>query len=179
MKQLFSNPNQLLIALGLIVLVVLTRTVFHIAPNFEFLTAATIVAAVHLRKSYSVLVPALSIVISDFLIGNSSIFIFTWSGFAVAYFIGLVLRKYRVAHHLFGFQMAAIVSVLFFYFWTNFGVMVLSPLYPLSFQGYILSLTMALPFLKMQLISAVLVTSLLCLLANTHKLVSKRFNFRY
>jgi hypothetical protein len=158
------DKSQVLQFLALVALGVLTRTVFHIAPNFEFVTAITLLSATKLKAPYSFLAPFITIIVSDTLIGNTNIFLFTWSGFALAFILGL-LAKRKLANlclsTLLRYEGLAVASVLVFYFWTNFGVVLTTNMYPLSLGGYQLSLIMALPFLKMQLISAVLTMPIL------------------
>jgi len=159
------------IALG-----VLTRTVWHIAPNVEFVTALTLVSAYVLRKSYSLIVPLGIMVISDLVIGNSMIFVFTWSAFSLAYVFGKALKTEKInkvfsklPHTLaLGLKSegAAVISTLFFYLWTNFGVVVVSNMYPKTLEGVLLSYQMGLPFLVPQLIGNMIIVPAIFLLVD-------------
>jgi hypothetical protein len=53
---------------------------FMIAPNLEIVTAVSVLAALVFRDKTAVLVPIASMIFSDLVIGNSSIFVFTWGG---------------------------------------------------------------------------------------------------
>jgi hypothetical protein len=87
------NKHTIITALSLILLGVLTRTALHIAPNFEFITAITLIAATKFKQPYSVLIPIASMILSDLIIGNTIIYIFTWSGFLFTYLLGWLSSK--------------------------------------------------------------------------------------
>ncbi len=147
---------------------VLTRTVWHIAPNVEFVTGLSIAGAFFICKKYSLAIPLGIMIISDLIIGNSSIYIFTWSSYVFAWVIGLLLRSNRVSN-LFK-KLSSIVKVftlseaggilftLFFFLWTNFGVVVVTEdMYSKNIMGLIESYTMGLPFLIPQLIGNIII----------------------
>jgi hypothetical protein len=161
----FKLPSQLIIAGALILWVIITRTVWQIAPNFEWVTATVILAATQFKRPYSFLIPVLAIVISDTLIGQTGIFLFTWSGFAITYAIGVLLKtkldQAKLIQNLAVLTTGSLIGVVCFYFWTNLGVVITSTMYPATLEGYLRSLVMALPFLKMQLISAAITTGAL------------------
>jgi hypothetical protein len=158
-----------------IIIGVLTRTVWHIAPNVEFVTAFTLAASYFVHRSYSLSVPFGIMVISDLILGNSPVFIFTWSAFLAGWGIGRLIKKFKFKKTISGFiktgilsESAGILSTVFFYLWTNFGVVVVSNLYPKTLEGVIQSLVMGLPFLVPQILgnliivpSIFLVTSIL------------------
>jgi hypothetical protein len=142
--------KKLLMAFFLIAIGVAGRTVFHIAPNVEFVTLASLLAATYLGRRYAILVPFVIMVITDTLIGNTNIFIFTWSAWVMIGFSGLVLRKIK-GRKLIG----AVFASLFFYFYTNFGVWLLDAwgMYSRDFSGLTHCYLMGLPFLKLNLFS--------------------------
>lgn len=140
-------------ALLLVALGVLGRTVFHLAPNVEVVTLSTLLAATYLGGAYAVFVPLGIMGISDAIIGNSRIYLFTWSAYMLIGLGGLVLRRFRKKDlKLVGAAtLFSIPSSLFFYLWTNFGVWVLG-WYPSTWAGLIQCYVMGLPFLKLNLI---------------------------
>lgn len=157
MKQFNKMKKQLLVAATLVTITVLLRTVFKIAPNFEFVTALILLSALKLEGTYKFVVPALAIVVSDLIIGNSIIFIFTWSGFAAMYLLSQFIGKHPLSRKRYvNYLAGGLVNVMFFYFWTNFGVAMTTNMYTHDLPGYMHSLYMALPFLVNQLQSAVL-----------------------
>ncbi|MDD3647019.1 MAG: hypothetical protein PHS44_00765 [Candidatus Dojkabacteria bacterium] len=146
---------------------VMTRTVWHVAPNVEFVTALSIAGAFFLRKNSSYVIPLGIMVISDLFIGNSSIFIFTWSAFGLAHLSGKLIRREfadkflasssKLIRTLLVSELAGVIFTLFFYLWTNLGVVVVSNLYPKTFDGLLLSYEMGLPFLLPQLIGNMII----------------------
>ena len=82
--------NDIIILLSFIILGVLSRTIFHIAPNLEFITAFSLSAAYFMaNKRLSLAVPLFVMFFSDLIIGNSNIFLFTWSAFLVIALTGM------------------------------------------------------------------------------------------
>lgn len=146
---------------------ILTRTVWHIAPNVEFVTALTISGAYFLGRKYSILIPFGIMILSDLILGNTSIFIFTWSAFAVAWGIGRVIKSRRFKsllkglprsiRYLFLSELGGILFTTIFFLWTNFGVVVVSNLYPKTISGLIQSYIMGLPFLMPQLVGNIII----------------------
>jgi hypothetical protein len=152
------------IIIAYIIIGVLTRTVWHIAPNVEFVTALTLAASYFVHRSYSLSVPFGIMVITDLILGNSPIFIFTWSAFLVGWGIGRLIKEFKFKKSTSNFikigvlsESAGIISTIFFYLWTNFGVVVVSNLYPKTLEGVIQSYVMGLPFLVPQILGNLII----------------------
>ena len=88
--------NQIVFLISLIVIGTLGRYVLvsyglQPFPNFEIIMVLTFIAAIFLRPTIAILVPLMSMIFSDLLIGNSvysgsqinKIILFTYSGFAL------------------------------------------------------------------------------------------------
>jgi hypothetical protein len=159
--------KDLFIIIIYIIIGVLTRTVWHVAPNVEFVTALSLAGAFFIRKTYSILIPLGIMIITDLIIGNSSIIIFTWSAFALVWVWGRVGSSKKIKN-LFKFvpkkmrmillsEIMGIVFTLFFFLWTNFGVVIVSGMYPKTIEGLMLSYTMGLPFLVPQLVGNIII----------------------
>lgn len=159
--------KDLLLIIMYILFGVLTRTIWHIAPNVEFVTAFSIAGAYFIRKKYSLAIPIGIMIISDFIIGNTAIYLFTWSAFGVAWLVGRVISSKKV-ENLFSklpkllklgvkSELGGAIFTLFFYLWTNFGVVVVSSLYPKTLEGLLLSYKMGLPFLVPQLLGNLII----------------------
>ena len=140
-------------AIFLVGLGVLFRTLWHVAPNVEYVTAASLLAGAYLGRKYAVLVPFLIMVLSDTLIGNTNIFIFTWSGYLL---IGLISQIGLIGKtgKIWRATGLGIAASLFFYLYTNFGVWLLDSweMYPRTLAGLIDCYIMGLPFLKLNLL---------------------------
>jgi len=142
---------------SLFVLAFLERTIFDLGPNFELVTLAMVMGAFYLDRKLALILTVILMVFSDLVIGNSNIFIFTWSGFLLPIlFIG-VFKNLKL-NKIFSGTLAGISSNIFFFIWTNFGVWALDSwgMYPKTLTGLVSSYINGLPFLKYQLISTLL-----------------------
>jgi len=129
-----------------------------------FLIAIISILSGLLLKSYYVLIVPLSIMlITDIIIGNNYIFLFTWSGFAMIGLIGYILKiknKFTMQKTplIFG---AGIGSVLLYDLWTNFGCWI--GWYPHNLQGLSLCYTLAIPFTLWHLLSTTIAITVIVL----------------
>ncbi|MFH1971529.1 MAG: DUF6580 family putative transport protein [Patescibacteria group bacterium] len=158
----------------LLIAAILERTVFDLGPNFEFITTALILSAFYLGKKQSILLTFLILLISDTIIGNTNIFVFTWTGFLIpAFFASDVLKKIKLNKILLGTGLG-ISSNIFFYLWTNFGVWALDSwgMYPNTMQGLTQSYINGIPFLKYQLVSTLLLLPVTFIIFETIKIIA-------
>lgn len=144
----------------LIVLAVAWRVINHnlqLAPNLELITVVSVMAAVIIGWKAALVVPITSMILSDLIIGNSSIFIFTWGSFVIIGLGALLLRKLSQkpkSQILYSVGFAIASSFLFFAV-TNFGVWA-QGWYPATWSGLINCFTMAIPFYRTMLIGNVI-----------------------
>lgn len=141
----------------LITLAVIWRVVnnkFGIVPNLEIVTVASVLAAITLGWRASLTVALLSMVLSDLIIGNSSIFVFTWGSFALIGLGAVILRKLndKPKTQIFASIGFAAVSSFLFFVITNFGVWA-QGWYPATTAGLIDCFVMAIPFYRTMLIT--------------------------
>jgi len=170
-----------LIAIFYIIFGVASRTVIHIAPNVEFVTALSISGAFLLRKGYGISALIGMMVISDLIIGNSNIFIFTWSAFVLIFLIGKLLSKIKtnssILRNLLIPEAGGIISTIFFSLWTNAGVVLMTNMYPKNIEGLLLSYKMGLPFLWPQLLGNLVIVPAVFVLTKFILKTLPRFNF--
>lgn len=135
-------------------LALIERVWFDLGPNIELITLATILSAFYLDRKTTFLLTFGVVALSDLLIGNSNIFLFTWSGFILPILAISIFKNLKVNNILSG-TLAGISSNLFFFFWTNFGVWALDSwgMYPNTALGLAQSYINGIPFLKYQLTS--------------------------
>jgi len=119
-------------------------------PNFEAVTAISLVSGSFLGGIFAPVIPLLIMFLSDIYFGNTSIYLFTWSAFILIGIFGLILKRNSKFYSL-KITGLGILSVLFFYLWTNFGWWLVSGMYPMNFQGLIRCYIAALPFLRNQI----------------------------
>lgn len=156
----------LLVALGFA-----SRTIFHLGANFELVTAISIVAGLLIKTRWSFIVPLSIMISTDLVIGNSIIFLFTWSGFLAGHLLARLLAA-QITGSTFAkvskATLVALVSVVIFYLWTNFGVVVTSSLYPHTLAGLLQSYVNAIPFVRPQLLSALVFTPIIFVAVNAY-----------
>lgn len=164
---------QLLIAVGLVAIAVTWRFVnseWAIAYNLELVTGVSLVAAVFLHRYYAVIVPLAAVFLSDVVIGNSQIALFTWSAFAVIGLSGLMLRRWQGQNGklLLGTAGMGLGAAVWFFLWTNGGVWLLGDgaFYPKNWDGLMLSYTYGLPFFRTTLLSGVVLAPALMAVAS-------------
>lgn len=123
-------------------------------PNLELSTAVAFLAAGLLRHRLAMFAPLVVVAVSDVLLGNSSVLVFTWTAWAVigvgAWWAGRVRGSGRLLSAL----GLGVGSSLFFYLWTNAGVWWLGrgTFYPAGLEGLLASYVSGLPFLRPMLL---------------------------
>ena len=151
-----KTQHRLLFALLLLLVAVFGRLGLQELniPNIEPLTFAILLAGVYLGGNYAIAIAILSIGITDAVIGNDIIFIFTWSAWMIIAVFGLVFygRNMSLTQRTLGITGMGILANLFFYAWTNFGVWAVGNLYPLTWDGLVACYIAGLPFLKLQIL---------------------------
>jgi len=150
MKTLLANKEQK-IALWLILLAVATRLLPH-PPNFAPITGIALFAAARFQRKYlAVLIPFLSLFLTDLLLGLSAITWFVYAGFGLILLLGFQTKKT-------GITTVLLSSVLFFVV-SNLGVWVLH--YPLTLEGLTACFTLAIPFFTNTLLGDLVYTGVL------------------
>ena len=183
----FSPARRVLLAFVLIVLGILGRTVFQIGENIEFVTSASLLAASFLGLRWAVIVPLVIMAVSDFIIGNTLIFLFTWSAYLLTGLLGFffLTKKSGIINHVLKATGTGVISSIIFYLWTNFGVWALDSfgMYPDDLSGLIQSYIMGIPFFKANLYGNLIFVPLsffifhLCLYLQSEKSSLKKILF--
>jgi hypothetical protein len=164
---------------ALFLLAFLERTVFDLGPNIELVTFAMLLASCYFGRRQSFWLIFFVMLTTDLVIGNTNIFIFTWTGFLIP---ALILPTVFQINRLKGLKKILQGSFLgaganfFFFIWTNFGVWLLDSwnMYPDTIQGLVMSYINALPFWKYQLTSTLLFATAGFTIAEVAIAVSKR-----
>lgn len=153
------------LAVAVVALAVLWRTVredLGAPPNLELITAATFFAAVLLRHRAAVLVPFIAAAVSDALLGNTSILLFTWTAWAVIGLGALLVRR-TTGWRRFGAALGlGVGGSVWFFLWTNFGVWLQArgTFYAPGLDGLLTSYAAGLPFLRTMLLGNLLLVPL-------------------
>lgn len=148
------------ILLGVVFRIFLNKVVG--IPNFEAVTAISLLSGSFLGGFFAPLIPLLIIFLSDLYFGNVSVYFFTWTAFILIGIFGLLFKR-NSKYYFLKISGGGILSVLFFYLWTNFGWWLTFGMYPMNFQGLVASYIAGLPFLKNQLTSVLIFTPLFAL----------------
>ncbi len=184
-KNIFENKNRIMIAVFLIAIGSIIRILLHnnlpgspsvfITINgitqpmfmldlFFIVAIISIISGIILGGYFTFIVPISVMIITDFVIGNNWIAIFTWSGFAIIGLIGYIIKRkknltVKYIPRVFG---AGIGAILIYDIWTNFGTW-LGGWYTHTWEGLILCYTRALPFMFWHLLSTTIALALILL----------------
>jgi hypothetical protein len=158
----FSKDNftkaKLITAAALIIFGAMSRYLLKDAPNIETITVVSLLAGSLLGGIWTFVVGLAVVGITDMFIGNTIIFAYTWSAWAVMGLFGFVIHKRakKPVRHALELTGMGLLGVLFFYAWTNFGVWHVGRMYPHTIDGLIASYIAGIPFLKNQLMSTLM-----------------------
>jgi hypothetical protein len=131
----------------------ITQPIF-IADMFFIVALVSLASGILLRGYYTIIIPVAVMMITDVFMGNSYVFLFTWSGFA---FIALMAYTFsrttlRSSQSVIKIMGIGIGSILIYDLWTNFGWW-LGPYFPHTLDGLLLCYTLAIPFMIWHLVS--------------------------
>src|SRR3989338_8931998 len=160
------NRKNIITALLLVIVGIVGRLALEAYPNIETLTAVSIIAGALLGPYLGFVVALFSVVGSDMVIGNTNILLYTWSAWTVIGISSALLKRHSRSRVMvwmdsLKFTGFGVVTTLFFFLWTNFGVWHLSGMYPHTLDGLMLSYFNGLPFLRNQLLGNLLIVPLL------------------
>lgn len=166
----FSPQQRFFIAFLLVLIAVLGRTVFHLGDNIELVTSVSLLSAAYLGFIYALAVPFFTMLISDLIIKNTNIFLFTWSSYLISGILGYILLSGRENSGVFYLRstIVGILSSIFFYLWTNFGVWALDSfgMYRNNLNGLIDSYIMGIPFFKSNLLGNLFIVPIVFIIFN-------------
>lgn len=143
-----------LLAGGLVLAATAERLWFDLGPNVELVMTAAVLAHLYLGRNWSIGVVLVSLAVSDLLIGNTMIIMFTWSAFGLIAWQAGKIKIYKGMKRVVAGGSYGLAGALFFYVYTNFGVWLISNMYVHSWEGLLKCYVMALPFFRIHLISS-------------------------
>ena len=153
-----------MLAIMMIIGGILLRLLPHM-PNFAPIAATALFGGAYINKRYAILVPLITMAISDYLllyihpfqstmVDFSHIYsvtamfhsatVYVWSSFVISGLIGIWLKKHKKPGYIFA---ACLLSSLQFFLITNYGVWA-GGMYSRGFAGLMQSYIMGLPFFK-------------------------------
>jgi hypothetical protein len=162
-----SNHYPLAIAVCLILLGITLRILPHPA-NFAPIAAISIFGGAVLPKRAAIWVPLIAMILSDAIIGFYSLMPLIW-----ACYLLIALASSRWLGSVFTGVTLTVLSSLFFFIVTNFGVWLTSGMYSHNWSGLLSCYTLALPFLRNTLMSDAMYTAALF---GVYALATRRHN---
>lgn len=138
-----------------ITLAFLERVFLDFGVNIELITLSAILSYLILGKRKSILITFSLLALTDLFVGNTNIFLFTWSGFLLPiFFYEFAKSKTKVISG----TIYGLLFSLFFFFWTNFGVWYLDRwgMYADDLSGLVSSYINGLPFFKLSVINVLI-----------------------
>lgn len=143
-------------ALFLIIAGAFLRLIPHV-PNIAPIAAMALFGGTYLNKKYALLVPIVTMIVSDMFLGFNASTPMVYASFLISGFIGLWLRSHKNLPTIMG---ASLVSSIIFYLLTNFNFWYATSLYPKTFSGMIEAYVMAIPFFRNTIVGDLLYTGI-------------------
>lgn len=145
------KQNVIAITIFGLIIAILGRILPHL-PNATPLMSLSLLSGVFLTRPKAILATLITLIISDALLAYLNHYpllgswtIFTYSGFVCVALMGAYLSFNTP---LIGYLVTITLLSIVYWIWTNFGVWLLSGMYPHSFNGFLICYTVALPFLR-------------------------------
>ncbi len=152
-----EKTDKWIFCLSWLFILVLGRLVPHL-PNMTPTLSLCVFGMWWLRRKFFFLFAIIAIEISDFLLAKYYGFssfgywsIFNDSAYLMIMLLTLIFRSHF--SKFFSLQIFSLISCLFFWLWTNFGVWLFSDMYSHTLVGFSACYILALPFLKNALIA--------------------------
>jgi len=139
-----KSKIQTLISYSLIILLAVVARLIPHAPNFAPIGGLALFSGFHFKKKVSLLIPLLSMFISDIFLGFHSTIFYVYVSFVLITFIGNNIKSLKLQNLFF----ASILSSILFFLITNFGVWLAGSMYPKTISGLLQSYQMGLPFFR-------------------------------
>jgi len=152
------NKTKLFIIIAIIGVAALFRFLPH-PPNFVPLTAIALFAGAYITdKRLAFLIPIGAMFISDMIIGFHNTMLFVYIGLLAVVGIGMLLQnRQRVAP----IAIATVSGSVLFFIISNFGVWLMTAMYPKTLEGLITCYVAAIPFFRNALAGDVVYVALL------------------
>lgn len=137
------------VILSLILSAVLIRLAMAGIPNVSPITALALFSGAYLAdRKLAILVPLIAMLLGDLVLGLHEMMFFVYGAFLLITLVGFFIST-RVCGHV--VIAASLISSVLFFLVSNFGVWLVSGLYPMTLQGLLTCYTAAIPFFQMTL----------------------------
>lgn len=169
------TEKKVVLAVLLIITGIASRALGKVVPNTELITTITLVTTSYLGLRWSIGIIVGILAVSDMILGNSSIFLFTWSAFIFLAWGGRfwLTKQKKGVRLVIQATALGVTGSIWFFIWTNFGVWLLDRwnMYPKTIAGLIDAYILALPFFRNNLIGNIIFVPAVFTLIETARLV--------
>ena len=134
-----------MLATCILVLGIFSRLVMH-SWNFTPVIALALFGGVYLKKKQlAIILPLVLFAVTDMILGFHKVMFFTWGSVVLIAAMGLWVQKNKSFKTILG---GGLASAVLFFVVTNFGVWLVSGMYPLTMAGLAECFTLAIPFFR-------------------------------
>lgn len=148
--------HKVIVPLSIILFAVILRLVPH-PPNVAPIAAMALFGGTYLNKKYALIVPLITMFVSDIFLGFHDTMLFVYGSFLLTGLIGTWIKTHKTVSTIIA---ASLVSSLLFFIITNFGVWLVGNMYPKTILGLLQSYTMAIPFFRNTIVGDLLYAGL-------------------
>lgn len=141
-----------MLAICLLVVGILSRLVIHV-DNFTPVIALALFGGVYLKRKQAILLPIMLFAVTDIILGFHRTMFFTWSSIALIVIIGFAVHKNKNWKTVLG---GGLASAVLFFIITNFGVWMVTGMYPLTLAGLADCYIVAIPYFRSSLLSTLI-----------------------
>ncbi|MCK5012650.1 MAG: hypothetical protein KAS66_02435 [Candidatus Omnitrophica bacterium] len=133
-----------MLAACLLIVGIFSRLIVH-SWNFTPVIALALFGGVYLKKKQAIILPLILFAVTDLILGFHQVMFFTWGSIIVIAAMGLWVQKNKSLTTVLG---GGLVSAVLFFIVTNFGVWLVSGMYPLTLAGLSECFVLAVPFFR-------------------------------
>jgi len=153
-KKILKHNQKYILSVIAVLCMSLIRLLPH-PPNVSPITAIALFSGGMIGGISAFGIPLLIMFISDLILGFHITIPFVYASFIIITFFGFLLKKRNKSQH---YLVASLFSSFLFFFITNFGVWLTSPMYQKNINGLILCYTMGVPFFRNTIIGDIFFT---------------------
>ena len=142
--KIMNKKIEIITSIVLVFAVALSRLFPH-PLNFTPIGAIALFAGVNFSKKYSLLLPIIAMLVSDYFLGFYSTMYWVYSSLILMSVVGILIKEKKSIPIIIG---ATLLNSILFFVITNFGVWFGGVMYPQSFSGLVDCYIAAIPFFR-------------------------------
>ena len=141
-----------MLAVCLLVVGIFSRLMIHV-DNFTPVIALALFGGVYLKRKQAILLPILLFAATDIILGFHRTMFFTWSTILLIVILGFAVKKNKNWVTVLG---GGLISAILFFIITNFGVWMVTGMYPRTLAGLTECYVLAIPYFRSSLLSTLI-----------------------